>query len=79
MKNLILNYFKGNLLVLYLFVKYKSLRTKTNFLLGNMAVADFLVSILCIAPSVLRVVYHIFGNAVNSKMKKAFKKAIIQK
>ena len=62
--NNLFSFIKGNLLVLYLFVKYKTLRTKTNYLLCNLAIADFLVSIFCVIPAFLRIVYLVQGNNV---------------
>ncbi|XP_071119495.1 trissin receptor-like [Haliotis cracherodii] len=43
--------FFGNVTVLIVIIKNKRMRTRTNFFLANLAVADFLVGILCIIPN----------------------------
>nr|XP_014350978.1 PREDICTED: neuropeptide Y receptor type 2-like [Latimeria chalumnae] len=38
----------GNSLVIYVVIKFKTLRTVTNFFIGNLALADLLVNTLCL-------------------------------
>ncbi|XP_067852684.1 neuropeptide Y receptor type 2-like [Heptranchias perlo] len=38
----------GNSLVIYMIVKYKTMRTVTNFFIGNLALADLMVDTLCL-------------------------------
>ncbi|XP_041357424.1 trissin receptor-like [Gigantopelta aegis] len=41
----------GNLVVLLVIIKNKRMRTRTNFFLANLAVADFAVGIFCVIPN----------------------------
>eukprot|EP00106_Octopus_bimaculoides_P012678 XP_014780120.1 PREDICTED: galanin receptor type 1-like [Octopus bimaculoides] len=41
----------GNLLVLYIIIRNARLRTRTNFFLANLAVADFCVGVFCVFPN----------------------------
>lgn len=51
-------------MVIIVFTRYKVLRTMTNYFLGNLAVADFMISIFCVIPQMLRSVFHIYVNLV---------------
>ena len=48
---IIIHLLLGNLLVIVVFIKRKKLRTVTNFFLGNLAVADFCVGVICVLPN----------------------------
>ncbi|ESP05383.1 hypothetical protein LOTGIDRAFT_103326 [Lottia gigantea] len=43
--------FIGNIGIILLIIKNKALRTRTNFFLANLAVADFCVGIFCVLPN----------------------------
>ncbi|KAM9314860.1 neuropeptide Y receptor type 2 [Pholidichthys leucotaenia] len=47
----------GNLLVIYVVYKFKNLRTVTNFFIVNLAVADLLVSTLCLPFTLVNTLY----------------------
>ena len=43
--------FTGNLLVIYVVLRHKKMRTTTNFFLANLAVADLSVGFFCVLPN----------------------------
>lgn len=62
---LIFYIYQGNLFVLVLFIRCKALRTRTNFLIANLIVADFLLAVFCIIPRMLENVHDYAINGVS--------------
>lgn len=59
--------FFGNLFVLILFAKCRELRRKTNFLIANLIIADFILSFCCILPRMLEIIYDMALNGYMCK------------
>jgi hypothetical protein len=49
---------------LILFAKCRELRRKTNFLIANLIIADFILSFCCILPRMLEIIYDMALNGV---------------
>ena len=43
----------GNLVVIFSIMRHNELRSATNFLLMNLAVADFCVGVFCVIPNMV--------------------------
>lgn len=51
----------GNLVILFVIVSNKAMRTSTNFFLANLAIADFLVGIFCVFQNAAHFVIYEHG------------------